>query len=140
MFNLNNLTIAWDFFKLIFTELILLFIIISFVVALLQRYISKDTIKNVLSKPHQRMQNIIGAALGAVTPFCSCSTIPILVGLSFDSFYQPKIVIGIAWHCVGNTAFLSTFELTFRINKLPEYLGIRSPCYMGEKPYICAVF
>ncbi len=81
MFNLNNLATAWDFFKLIFTELILLFIIISFIVALLQRYISKDTIKNVLSKPHKKMQNIIGAALGAITPFCSCSTIPILVGL-----------------------------------------------------------
>lgn len=81
MFNVNNLTVAWDFFKLIFTELILLFLIISFIVALLQRYISKDTIKRVLTKPHKRLQNVIGAALGAVTPFCSCSTIPILVGL-----------------------------------------------------------
>ncbi len=81
MFNVNNLSIAWDFFKLIFTELILLFLIISFIVALLQRYISKDTIKNVLTKPHKGLQNIIGAALGAITPFCSCSTIPILVGL-----------------------------------------------------------
>ncbi len=81
MFNVNNLNVAWDFFKLIFTELILLFLIISFIVALLQRYISKDTIKNVLTKPHKRLQNVFGAALGAVTPFCSCSTIPILVGL-----------------------------------------------------------
>ncbi len=81
MFNVNNLTVAWDFFKLIFTELIVLFLVISFIVALLQRYISKDTIKSVLTKPHKRMQNVIGAALGAVTPFCSCSTIPILVGL-----------------------------------------------------------
>ncbi|MCT4632488.1 MAG: permease [Firmicutes bacterium] len=81
MFNVNNMAVAWDFFKLIFTELIVLFIVISFIVALLQRYISKDTIKNILSKPHKRLQNIIGAALGALTPFCSCSTIPILVGL-----------------------------------------------------------
>ena len=81
MFNVNNLTVAWDFFKLIFTELIVLFLVISFIVALLQRYISKDTIKRVLTKPHRRAQNVIGAALGAVTPFCSCSTIPILVGL-----------------------------------------------------------
>jgi len=81
MFNVNNLNVAWDFFKLIFTELILLFLIISFIVALLQRYISKDTIKKVLTKPHKRLQNVFGAALGAVTPFCSCSTIPILVGL-----------------------------------------------------------
>lgn len=81
MFNVNNLNVAWDFFKLIFTELIVLFLVISFIVALLQRYISKDTIKKVLTKPHKRLQNVIGAALGAVTPFCSCSTIPILVGL-----------------------------------------------------------
>lgn len=81
MFNVNNMAVAWAFFKHIFTELIVLFIVISFIVALLQRYISKDTIKNVLTKPHKRLQNIIGAALGALTPFCSCSTIPILVGL-----------------------------------------------------------
>lgn len=81
MFNVNNLTVAWDFFKLIFTELILLFLIISFIVALLQRYISKDTIKKVLTKPRKGMQNVFGAGLGALTPFCSCSTIPILVGL-----------------------------------------------------------
>lgn len=81
MFNVNNLSIAWDFFKLIFIELIVLFLVISFIVALLQRYISKDTIKKVLTKPHKKLQNMIGAALGAITPFCSCSTIPILVGL-----------------------------------------------------------
>ncbi|WP_432667419.1 permease [Wukongibacter baidiensis] len=81
MFQVNNLTVALDFFKLIMGELIALFIGISFLVALLQRYISKETIKNVLTKPHRGLQNILGAALGAITPFCSCSTIPILVGL-----------------------------------------------------------
>jgi hypothetical protein len=81
MFDINNLSVAWDFFKLIFVVLILLFIIISFIVALLQRYISKETIKNVLTKPHRGLQNVFGAGLGALTPFCSCSTIPILVGL-----------------------------------------------------------
>lgn len=81
MFQVNNLSIAFDFFKLIMLELIALFIGISFLVALLQRYISKETIKRVLTKPRKGLQNIFGAALGAITPFCSCSTIPILVGL-----------------------------------------------------------
>jgi uncharacterized membrane protein YraQ (UPF0718 family) len=81
MFQVNNFSVALDFFKLIMGELIALFIGISFLVALLQRYISKETIKKVLTKPHKGLQNILGAALGAVTPFCSCSTIPILVGL-----------------------------------------------------------
>lgn len=78
---LNQLNVAWGFFKHIMGELIMLFIIISFIVALLQRYISKDTIKKVLTTPPKGLQNIFGAALGAITPFCSCSTIPILVGL-----------------------------------------------------------
>ena len=81
MFQVNSLSVALDFFKLIMGELIALFIGISFIVALLQRYISKETIKRILTKPHKGLQSIFGAALGAVTPFCSCSTIPILVGL-----------------------------------------------------------
>lgn len=81
MFQVNNLSVALDFFKLIMGELIALFIGISFLVALLQRYISKEIIKKILTKPHKGFQNIFGALLGAVTPFCSCSTIPILVGL-----------------------------------------------------------
>lgn len=81
MFQANNLTVALAFFKHIAGELVVLFIAISFLVALLQRYISQETIKRVLTKPRKGLQNIMGAALGAVTPFCSCSTIPILVGL-----------------------------------------------------------
>ncbi|PAB57219.1 permease [Anaeromicrobium sediminis] len=77
----NNLTVALGFFKHIAGELVVLFIAISFLVALLQRYISQETIKRILTKPHKGLQNIMGAALGAITPFCSCSTIPILVGL-----------------------------------------------------------
>jgi uncharacterized membrane protein YraQ (UPF0718 family) len=52
MFDINNLSVVWDFFKLIFIGLIFLFII-SFIFAMLQRYISKDTIKKVLAKPHR---------------------------------------------------------------------------------------
>ena len=61
MFQVNNLSIAFDFFKLIMLELIALFIGISFLVALLERYISKETIKRVLTKPHKGLQNILGS-------------------------------------------------------------------------------
>lgn len=81
MLDVNSLNQVISFFKLIMAELVIMFLGISFMVAVLQRYISKETIKKVLSKPRKGFQNIIGAMLGAVTPFCSCSTIPILVGL-----------------------------------------------------------
>ncbi len=62
-------------------ELFLLFILISFLVALLQIYISKETIQKALTTPSKLLNSVLGAVLGSVTPFCSCSTIPLLVGL-----------------------------------------------------------
>lgn len=81
VFELNNLASAGKYFLIISAELLFLFVGVSFLVALLQEYISKETMHNVLGKPRGWTGNILGAALGAVTPFCSCSTIPILTGL-----------------------------------------------------------
>lgn len=47
---------------------------------MLQEYIPPATIQRVLSG-RRGQGNILGAALGAITPFCSCSTVPIMVGL-----------------------------------------------------------
>lgn len=68
-------------FLYLFGELFLLFIGISFLVALLQIYVSKEKIQKTLTTPRKTLNSILGAAFGVVTPFCSCSTIPILVGL-----------------------------------------------------------
>ncbi|TEB14321.1 putative permease [Pelotomaculum sp. FP] len=81
MFEMNNLASAGRYFLIISCELLALFIGVSFLVALLQEFISEETLRNVLGKPRKWLGNILGAALGAVTPFCSCSTIPIMVGL-----------------------------------------------------------
>lgn len=81
MFELSHLLGVGRVFAIIMGELILLFIGISFIVALIQKYISQKTIQQVLSTPRKGLNSIMGAALGAVTPFCSCSTVPILVAL-----------------------------------------------------------
>jgi uncharacterized membrane protein YraQ (UPF0718 family) len=78
---MNNLAAAGKYFLIISGELLALFVGVSFLVALLQEFISEKTLNNVLGKPRGWVGNILGAALGAVTPFCSCSTIPILTGL-----------------------------------------------------------
>lgn len=80
-FNAETLLNAGKTFLMLFGELFGLFIGISFVVALLQIYISQDRIKCILTTPRKGLNSVLGALLGAVTPFCSCSTIPVLVGL-----------------------------------------------------------
>ena len=77
----STLISAGQTFLMLFGELFALFIGISFLVALLQVYVSKERIKRLLTRPHKVTNALLGAALGAVTPFCSCSTIPVLVGL-----------------------------------------------------------
>lgn len=81
MFTLDTVIEVLQTFLFLFAELFVLFIAISFIVALLQVYVSQDTIKRLLTRPSKVLNSITGALLGVVTPFCSCSTIPVLVGL-----------------------------------------------------------
>ena len=78
---LATLATAGQFFVVIAGELILLFVGITFLVGLLQAYIPEERIRSVLAGRRQGVGNVIGAGFGALTPFCSCSTIPILLGL-----------------------------------------------------------
>ncbi|WP_286879455.1 permease [Methanoculleus sp. UBA413] len=78
---LATLITAGQFFVVIAGELILLFVGITFLVGLLQAYIPEERIRSVLAGRRQGVGNVIGATFGALTPFCSCSTIPILLGL-----------------------------------------------------------
>ncbi|UZT89110.1 permease [Staphylococcus epidermidis] len=68
-------------FVMLFFELLTLFIIVSFIVSLIQQVVSEEKIKRFLSKPNQTISYVLGMVFGAMTPFCSCSTIPILAGL-----------------------------------------------------------
>ncbi len=77
---INTLGETLRYFIVIFIELVVLFIGISFLVGLLKGYISNSYVKRFLDeRPGQG--NFLGALLGSLTPFCSCSTIPIIVGL-----------------------------------------------------------
>lgn len=68
-------------FLVMFLELTVLFLFISFLVSLLQQVVTEEKIKSVLQRGDRVTGYITGTFLGALTPFCSCSTIPILAGL-----------------------------------------------------------
>mgnify|MGYP002651927530 FL=1 len=68
-------------FLMLFFELLVLFIVVSFIVSIIQQIVSEEKIKHFLSKPNQVVNYILGMIFGSITPFCSCSTIPILAGL-----------------------------------------------------------
>lgn len=81
MFEINNFVTAGRFFLVIAGELVLIFIAVAFIVGLLLEYLPASRIRGYLAGRMVGMQYFLGAGLGAVTPFCSCSTVPILTGL-----------------------------------------------------------
>ncbi len=78
---MTTLATAMSFFLEIAVELIVLFIGITFLVGLIQEYVPDETIKRALGGRHRILGSFLGAGFGALTPFCSCSTIPLLLGM-----------------------------------------------------------
>jgi len=69
-----------EMFAFLATELTILFLLISYLVGVLQEYIPPEKIKNILGSKNGKGY-VVAALLGTITPFCSCSTIPFLKGL-----------------------------------------------------------
>lgn len=78
---MTQLLDAWDYFIGLATILVPLFIGGTFLVGLAQEYLPPERVERVLRKYDGGRGNVIAAGVGAITPFCSCSTIPILAGL-----------------------------------------------------------
>lgn len=67
-------------FGTIAIQLVVLFFAVSFIVALLQRRLGEERLQRWLAGG-KLTAPLKGAVLGALTPFCSCSTIPMLMGM-----------------------------------------------------------
>ncbi|MGK0555390.1 permease [Macrococcus capreoli] len=72
------LKILLEFFSLS-KNLLILFFLISLLVSFLEPYIPFEKLEKWMTTENLLIGNFAGALLGFITPFCSCSTIPLLV-------------------------------------------------------------
>lgn len=56
--------------------------VLIFIISYIQSYFPPERSKKIMGRFHGIWANIIGALLGTVTPFCSCSSIPIFMGFT----------------------------------------------------------
>lgn len=61
--------------------LIPLFVVGAFLVGLIQEYLPPERVERILRRYDGGSGNVAAAGVGAITPFCACSTVPILAGL-----------------------------------------------------------
>lgn len=71
---------AVNFFIFDTIKIFLLILVIIFVVSLIRSYLPAEKIRNILSHKHEFIGNILAALFGMVTPFCTCSAIPLFLG------------------------------------------------------------
>ena len=76
-----NLLEATRWFVVMTAELVVLFLALSFLIGLLQAWIPEEKVHLVFEKRSPVGAYGGGAVLGALTPFCTCSSIPVLAAL-----------------------------------------------------------
>lgn len=112
----SGLAQSLNFFVYDSIKIILLLFFMIFAIGFGRTYIPQSKIKDWLSGRKKGSGNLLASLFGAVTPFCSCSSIPI-----FISFLQAGIPLGVAF------SFLITSPL------INEYLVVLMLGFFGWK-------
>ncbi|WP_133407323.1 permease [Parashewanella tropica] len=134
MFDQTSVYNTLNMFAFLAIELSILFLVISYIVGILQEYIPPAKIQNILSSKNGKGY-IVAGFLGAITPFCSCSTIPFLKGLIraqagfgtmmvflFASPLLNPIIIGLFTVTFGWKVALFYFVMAMSVSVLAGYL------------------
>ena len=64
------------------TKIVLLLCVMIFVISYVKSYFPPERSRQLLGRFKGAWANVMGALLGTVTPFCSCSSIPLFIGFT----------------------------------------------------------
>ena len=88
----THLTDAVWFFVFEVPKVLMLLILIVFFVGIIRSYFSPERTRKILGGKKLFIGNIFASLLGVVTPFCSCSAIPLFLG-----FVQSGVPLGVTF-------------------------------------------
>jgi uncharacterized membrane protein YraQ (UPF0718 family) len=88
----SSLGSALNFFIYDTAKIFFLLVLIIFGIAFLRSFFPPEKTKKLLEKLPEFLGNILAALLGVVTPFCSCSAVPLFIG-----FIEAGIPLGVTF-------------------------------------------
>ena len=88
----THLADAIDFFVYDTIKIFILLSVIIFIVSTIRSFFPPEKTKRILSHKKEFIGNILAALLGIVTPFCSCSAVPLFIG-----FVEASIPLGVTF-------------------------------------------
>lgn len=78
----SRMVASVQFFLYDVIKITVLLCVLIFGISIIQSFFPPERSKRILGRFHGLGANIVGALLGTVTPFCSCSSIPIFIGFA----------------------------------------------------------
>lgn len=88
----SNIGASIQFFIYDVIKITVLLCVLIFIISYIQSYFPPERSKKILGQFHGIKANIISALLGTVTPFCSCSSIPLFIG-----FTSARLPLGVTF-------------------------------------------
>ena len=76
----SHLAAAAEFFVFEAPKVLMLLVLVVFGVGIVRSFFTPDRTTRVLAGRRESMGNVLAAFLGTVTPFCSCSAVPLFIG------------------------------------------------------------
>jgi hypothetical protein len=71
---------AIEFFVFETPKVLMLLVIVVFGIGIIRSFFTPEKTRKILSGKSESVGNVLAALLGVVTPFCSCSAVPLFVG------------------------------------------------------------
>lgn len=107
-----------NFFIFDIIKIGLLLVIINFIMAITRYYFPMERIRDILTKKNwYGFDYLLAALLGVVTPFCSCSSIPLFMG-----FLSAKIPLGVTFTFLISSPLINESSLYL----FPAIFGLKS--------------
>lgn len=76
----SHFAAAFEFFIFETPKVLMLLTLVVFVVGIIRTFFTPERTRRILAGKHEFVGNILAALLGIVTPFCSCSAVPLFIG------------------------------------------------------------
>jgi uncharacterized membrane protein YraQ (UPF0718 family) len=83
---------ALQFFIYDTPKVLMLLTLIVFIVGIIRSFFTAERTRKTLAGRRESVGNVLGALLGIVTPFCSCSAVPLFIG-----FVQAGVPLGVTF-------------------------------------------
>lgn len=109
VFHLSAKTILAESVNFFIYDSIKIFILLSviiFIVSIIRSFLPPEKIRHMLSRKNRYLGNVLAATLGIITPFCSCSAVPLFLG-----FVEAGVPLGVTFSFLVSSPMINEVAL-----------------------------